>query len=101
MEVHAVLHIPTLHGKIFEGIFPMWKYAKLLPFKSLKSNLNFMIYCPNFGGNYSRRQASRILASVRKELGKKPHHKITVTEFAAYYGISTQEIEDIIFFNDN
>jgi len=49
----------------------------------------------------SRRQASRILASVRKELGKKPHHKITVTEFAAYFGISTQEIEDIIFFNDN
>ena len=33
--------------------------------------------------------------------GKRPHHKITVTEFAAYFGISTQEIEDIIFFNDN
>ncbi len=35
----------------------------------------------------SRRPASRILASVRKELGKKPHHKITVTEFAAYFEI--------------
>ncbi|MBU8882073.1 hypothetical protein KSK37_03155, partial [Kaistella sp. DKR-2] len=44
--------IPTLHGKIFEGIFPMWKFAKLLPSKQTKSNLTFTIYCPNFGGNY-------------------------------------------------
>ena len=53
MKVHAVSHIPTLHGKIFEGIFPMWKYAKLLPSKQTKSNLTFKIYCPNYGGNYS------------------------------------------------
>ncbi len=53
MEVTAVLHIPTLHGKIFEGIFPMWKFAKLLPSQTIKSNLTFKIYCPNFGGNYN------------------------------------------------
>jgi hypothetical protein len=53
MNIHAVLHIPTLHGKIFEGIFPMWKCVKLLPSKQTKSNLTFTIYCPNFGGNYS------------------------------------------------
>ncbi|WP_139421385.1 hypothetical protein [Chryseobacterium mulctrae] len=53
MNVQAVLHIPTLHGKIFEGIFPMWKWAKLLPSKQTKSNLTFTIYCPNFGVNYS------------------------------------------------
>ncbi|SNV34680.1 Uncharacterised protein [Chryseobacterium taklimakanense] len=41
MKVHAVLHIPTLHGKIFERIFPMWKYAKLLPSKTHKIKLNF------------------------------------------------------------
>lgn len=52
MKVHAVSHIPTLHGKIFEGIFPMWKCAKLLPSKQTKSNLISKIYCPNFGGNY-------------------------------------------------
>ncbi|MBU8884091.1 hypothetical protein KSK37_13435, partial [Kaistella sp. DKR-2] len=47
--------IPTLHGKIFEGIFPMWKFAKLLPSKQTKSNLTFTIYCPNFGGNYKKK----------------------------------------------
>lgn len=52
MNIHTVFHIPTLHGKIFEGIFPMWKFAKLLPSKQTKSNLTFTIYCPNFGGNY-------------------------------------------------
>lgn len=52
MNIHTVFHIPTLHGKIFEGIFPMWKFAKLLPVKQTKSNLTFTIYCPNFGGNY-------------------------------------------------
>ena len=41
MKVHAVSHIPTLHGKIFEGIFPMWKFAKLLPSKNNKIKLNF------------------------------------------------------------
>lgn len=41
MNVHAVLHIPTLHGKIFEGIFPMWKCAKLLSLKTNKIKLNF------------------------------------------------------------
>lgn len=53
MNIHTVFHIPTLHGKIFEGIFPMWKFAKLLPSKQTKSNLTFTIYCPNFGGNYN------------------------------------------------
>lgn len=53
MNFHTVLHIPTLHGKIFEGIFPMWKFAKLLPSKQTKSNLTFKIYCPKFGGNYT------------------------------------------------
>ena len=52
MNIHTVFHIPTLHGKIFEEIFPMWKFAKLLPVKQTKSNLTFTIYCPNFGGNY-------------------------------------------------
>ena len=52
MNIHTVFHIPTLHGKIFEGIFPMWKFAKLLPSKQIKTNLTFKIYCPNFGGNY-------------------------------------------------
>jgi hypothetical protein len=53
MNIHTVFHIPTLHGKIFGGIFPMWKFAKLLPTKHTKSNLTFTIYCPNFGGNYT------------------------------------------------
>ena len=53
MNIHTVFHIPTLHGKIFEEIFPMWKFAKLLPVKQTKSNLTFTIYCPNFGGNYT------------------------------------------------
>ena len=53
MNIHTVFHIPTLHGKIFEEIFPMWKFAKLLPVKQTKSNLTFTIYCPNFGGNYN------------------------------------------------
>ena len=54
MNIHTVFHIPTLHGKIFEEIFPMWKFAKLLPVKQTKSNLTFTIYCPNFGGNYKK-----------------------------------------------
>lgn len=72
MKVPAVSHIPTLHGKIFEGIFPMWKYAKLLPFKSLKSNLTFMIYCPNFGGNYKqlRFRVGEFLLTDGKSIGE-------------------------------
>ncbi|SNV42889.1 Uncharacterised protein [Chryseobacterium taklimakanense] len=50
--IETVLHILTLHGKIFERIFPMWKFAKLLPSKHTKSNLTFKICCPNFGSNY-------------------------------------------------
>jgi len=53
MNIHTVLHIPTLHGKIFEGIFPMWKCVKLLPSKQTKSNLTFKIYFPKCGDNYN------------------------------------------------
>ncbi len=49
----------------------------------------------------SARQASRILASLRRTLGKEKHHCVTVTEFATHFGIKREEMEDVIFYNDN
>jgi hypothetical protein len=68
MNIHTVFHIPTLHGKIFGGIFPMWKFAKLLPTKHTKSNLTFTIYCPNFGGNYNCANAAVLINPKSKEV---------------------------------
>lgn len=49
----------------------------------------------------SRRQASRILKAVKAALGKEDHQFVTVREFAAHYGITVDEIEQVIFFNDH
>ena len=49
----------------------------------------------------SPRQASRILATLRKTLGKEKHHCVTVTEFVTHFGIAREDVEDVIFYNDN
>lgn len=49
----------------------------------------------------SRRQASRILAAIRKEMGKEKHQHLTVRDVAKYYNLDEDEVQRVLDFNDN
>ena len=49
----------------------------------------------------SRRQASRILADIRKETGKEKHRHITVRDVAKYYKLDEDERQRVLDYNDN
>ncbi len=49
----------------------------------------------------SRRQASRILADIRKETGKEKHRHITVRDVAKYYNLDEDEVQRVLDYNDN
>lgn len=38
----------------------------------------------------------KIIRTIKKELSKAPHQKITVTEFCAYYGLDVVEVQDAL-----
>ncbi len=48
-----------------------------------------------------KRQANHLLRKVREACGKAPHQPVTINDFAAYYGLTAAEIEDVIRYNDN
>lgn len=46
------------------------------------------------------RQSHKILSNAKKALGKSRHQPLTITEFAHYYGIPTEELKQHIAMAD-
>ncbi len=44
----------------------------------------------------SKRQAQRLLQTIRDALGKAPHQPVSVKEFAAYMALDLEEVERVV-----